>query len=320
MSPRESRCTNGDEILRPHQRSVRTPISSEASLIFPGLSRRLRPANLTQARCDVAQVGSCVDYADDLTNRHAAVREGTVSRNDRGTLVTSWAFDALGLLEAFALGVVASYVVWYMIARFYLPKLSISLIARGATPSVDRGLKYNYRVKVYNNRRRAAVDLTINCRLVIRGLNPEHPTNSTSLYLPIGDGRPFPVLDPRRGRIFTAHLSDLQGGGFHRLPREVRNRLKSGHVSMEELLHLGTSAFLRLAVTSAHEMGGLRRTYTRKYGLSEIVQGPFKTFHGVDIDYDEEQPDPTWRPYSSFPEPIFPNRDGEGEQADSEEE
>jgi len=45
---------------------------------------------------------------------------------------------------------------------------------------------YKYRIKVLNRGRRSVSDISISTRIFIRGLNPERPTNLTSLHIPGG--------------------------------------------------------------------------------------------------------------------------------------
>lgn len=189
----------------------------------------------------------------------------------------------IGLVGGFFLGLLASYLVWIVVARVHLPRIQVSKISKQSAST--SGENHQYRVKVRNMRRHRLIsDLSTSCRLVIQGLNPERPSNFTSLRLPVADEHPFPVLEPRSGRIYTLRISELGGGGVMRLPPEAKRSLSSGGVELEDLLRLGSSAFLRLAISGAHELGGLRRTVNLRYGLDDIILGGFSSKNSVKIE------------------------------------
>ena len=157
-------------------------------------------------------------------------------------------------LIGFVLGAIGSFLVWYLIGILYLPRLLISLICRDEVEGAPG--HYRYRFKIYNRlRRRSAAELSITCRLYIQGLSDKSPKNFTSYYIPVSDQHPYPVIEPRKGRVYTLRIAELQGGGDWRLPIEVQKGIQGGNVTLDELLRLGSSAFLRIAVTAAHEIG-----------------------------------------------------------------
>jgi hypothetical protein len=63
----------------------------------------------------------------------------------------------------------------------------------------------------------------------------------------------------------------------------VRKRVDDGQISLEELLDLGSGSYLRLAVAGSHEIGGLRRTISRRYNAQDIVDGGFVALTSIDI-------------------------------------
>jgi hypothetical protein len=105
----------------------------------------------------------------------------------------------------------------------------------------------------------------------------------------VADDRPFPGIDARESRIYGLGLADLGGGGLQRLPAAIASRIASRQVTLEELLALGDAAFLRFAFSGSHEVGGLRRTVSCRYRLSDIVPGRF-VFRRRDVEIVAERP------------------------------
>ena len=170
----------------------------------------------------------------------------------------------------FVLGLIASYLVWLLTARTYIPKVVVSQISRTV-----EGTRVRYRIAVRNFGSSSISDITVACRVVIQGLNHDKPHNWTSFHVPVADDRPFPVIDAHELRIYGMGVADLGGGGLQRLPETIAVRIASRQITLEELLGLGSAAFIRFAFSGSHEVGGLRRTVSPRYGLADIVPGRF---------------------------------------------
>jgi hypothetical protein len=187
------------------------------------------------------------------------------------------------IVAGFGAGIVASYVVWLLIARFHLPRIDISDICRDHR-SLEP-LRYRYRIKIRNpSRRRSVGDLNLAARLVIRGLHRSRPDAYTAFRLRLADTHPFPVLEPGEGRIYTFKPIELEADGSATLPAHVRTGLETGDISLEELMGIGTDAFIRFAVSGSHEIGGLYRTSIRRFTTQDIVPGRFPREESVDIE------------------------------------
>lgn len=181
------------------------------------------------------------------------------------------------------LGVAASTLSWLAIARSLTPRLDVSPLSR--LPSSDEPCGYRYRIKIVNRSWLwDAADVAIHARVVLRGLNSERPTNTTSLRIRIDD--PFPVLTSRRhqvlpgdrSRVYGLHVHDLSGDGAERLSDSTKARLTSRTITAEELMQEGSGeGFIRLAVTASHARSGLRRTYAYRVTAGDIEEGEFES-------------------------------------------
>jgi hypothetical protein len=193
----------------------------------------------------------------------------------------------ISLIGGFGAGIVASYVVWFLIARFHIPRIEVSRICRDFRS--QEPVRYRYRIKVRNpNSRRSIGDLTLAARLVIQGLDESRPTAYTAFRLQLADAHPFPVLEPGEGRIYTFHLTELEADGRAHLPAHIRFLLDADDLLLEELMQLGTEAFLRFAVSGSHEVGGLYRTVIRRFTSDDVVSGSFQNQETVEIEPSED--------------------------------
>jgi hypothetical protein len=168
---------------------------------------------------------------------------------------------------------------------YFTPRLAISTLNRFPEQMSAEPCGFRYRVKVQNTSRHYGVaDLELHARLVIRGLDSARPDVQSSIQVPVGEGDPFPTLDRRtkRGamsdfeRIYTLRIHDMKGPLMRRLPEEVRAALECRTVTLEQLLELGSDAFVRLAVTCSHSRSGYRRTYSLKFRIGDVAEGTFQ--------------------------------------------
>jgi len=188
----------------------------------------------------------------------------------------------------FILGIVASLIAWAAIAWSLVPRLQISKLNRHPDPSYAVGLRY--RIKVRNASWYWAIgDLRVDARLVIKGLDINHPNNRTSLVLPVADGAVFPALDSagpplkRRPhfdaeRTFTFRVGELRGGGIKRLPIDINSQLSA--ISLDELVRIlqksGFDCYLRVAISATHGFSGVRRTRSIRAAVEELETGDFE--------------------------------------------
>ena len=95
-------------------------------------------------------------------------------------------------------------------------------------------------------------------------------------------GPVYPYLDAKECVIVGLRVNDLEGR-LERLSDDLRRRLASREVTLEELLAVDAAATLRIAVRAAHHLSGNKRTYALQYRDADIRQGGFRGRLGVDI-------------------------------------
>ncbi len=134
-------------------------------------------------------------------------------------------------------------------------------------------------------------DLMIDARLVVRGLDPDHPTHWTHFHLPISEGAPFPTIakagvpwmrkvkrSTEMERVYRLRIDELRGKQFRLLPSVALAEVRSGDLIglMSALEREELRADVRLAVAASHGLSGTRRTKSYRITPTEIPTGEFR--------------------------------------------
>jgi hypothetical protein len=90
------------------------------------------------------------------------------------------------------------------------------------------------------------------------------------------------VLDKKECALIGLRVNDIEGPALERLPSDVRSRLESRAITLEELLSLRPDASLRVAIRAAHHFSGYKRTYSLQYREANIRHGVFRD--GLDVE------------------------------------
>jgi len=126
-------------------------------------------------------------------------------------------------------------------------------------------------------------DISVHARLVIRGLDKRRPESSVAFSIPVGEAAPFPYIDGRNGReqaddsgrVYRLRVQELVDLAPQRLPADVHARLRARAQRLEDLMALGSDAFVKIAVASSHARSGFRRTISWRARLANITEGEF---------------------------------------------
>lgn len=202
--------------------------------------------------------------------------------------------NILSQLISFSLGVVASFIAWFILSRILKPKLIISnKISKLPTIRDDaRDVPYQYRIKVANKSRYNVYDVTTQGRIVISGLVNGYPDMPRRFKVYIGNVAYLPPTNKKNNEdgcqfiIALQKKEDFLNSTLGKLYSEKFNldKKKDKKLLLEDILSLGKEAYLDVSVICTHEFSGARRAFNQKYRLEDIVEG--KTFmdFGVDID------------------------------------
>jgi len=176
------------------------------------------------------------------------------------------------------LGIVASFIAWWLIIRFFRSSIKFSsniskILSRKKTP------KYIYRIKFENTGRRKILDLEIVAKLRIRELKRSFKDNWEVVYIPlINNNIPkfSPVRKSKSRTIVTLLLNETQDFSKSIFPKWVQNKYLKKSILLEDLFKLGTKATLQVYGFGHDEFSGNRRIFESKiYSKDDIKDGYF---------------------------------------------
>jgi hypothetical protein len=178
------------------------------------------------------------------------------------------------VLLGVGLGVATSLVSWWIVARFFRPRLAI--IPEISKLEDDTGVApWRYRVKVLNQRRlflhSPAVDLQVAVTLHIRGLRS--PKNWNIFRIPTGQSGQLTYV--KQNRVLRLRLYEISNTQARLLPEPLQAAVRDGTVELESLLALGSSAHLNVVVTAAHAYTFGRTVAVQRFTTESIRLGPF---------------------------------------------
>lgn len=202
----------------------------------------------------------------------------------------------VGLAVAALVGVVASFIAWWISYRALTPNIGWST---GICRSVgDPGA---CRVKFGNLGRRDVVDVKVACTMRIRNLDRlprEDPqaSNYATVDIPLMGGsvdllqrrkpRDLPAHLPgasdrsaisrnRIARLLTNEISEFQ---LARLPKTLRDSQERRTLSLDDLFELGDDAYVDFTIYCYDGYSGARRVLRspKKYRQSDVVTGRFR--------------------------------------------
>jgi hypothetical protein len=181
-------------------------------------------------------------------------------------------------LLGFLVGLLTSFLTWWILAHWIIPKIEFSKdISKLKTE--DDGSGYMYRIKFINVGRRGLIDMQVVARLLIKGLSI--PRNWVTIKIPLEWNGSYkteiPKLSAKSNRIIRLFLSsspDLQMNSY--IPEVIRDKARLGKLTLEELLSLGSRAKLTIWVFGYDEFSGARKLFkSYEYQAEDIKDGRF---------------------------------------------
>ncbi len=186
-----------------------------------------------------------------------------------------------------ALGVIASFLAWWVLFHGIVPKIKfsngISKLPTGRIAENQSGWKY--RVKLGNYGRRNAIDVQVRAKLSIKGLNPLRSDNLQIVYLPLDGDRSFaiPRIMPQKkghARSTVLALEPNLADEFRNqdiYPEDFRDLARAYKLTMEDVLALGAEAKLEMMVFGYDDFSGARKLFwSRAFTSEDIGDGPFE--------------------------------------------
>jgi len=202
--------------------------------------------------------------------------------------------DLTDFFIGIVVGVATNIFSWWILFHGIVPKVRFSPYI-SKTPFTQTGhdiSSYRYRVKYENAGGRAIIDLEVMARLSIKGLGP-YETSWHMFLVPLNpDGElsfRTPRLLPKRKNLSTGHINRFHiNSAVEHLdrppyPDNIREKARLGTLQLEDLLNLGSEAFLEVQAFGYDEFSGARKLFISKpYTARDIREGPFEK-HGLNI-------------------------------------
>lgn len=155
-----------------------------------------------------------------------------------------------------------------------------------------RGCGFEYCIKLYNVRKRTAVDARLTAYVTI----PKLTSSGTDdvYYLPLGTRYIMEIIPKSRpGRNAHLVVLNLDEERFTKIlereyfPESIRLRASEKKLSLEDVLSIKENSHLRLLIKATDSVSGATRIYRSKdYQVTDIVHGCFvkKSLHIIPYD------------------------------------
>jgi hypothetical protein len=198
-------------------------------------------------------------------------------------LMNEYSSFILGVL----VGLATNLVSWWILAHYVVPRIEFSQ-ALGKLPSdkneYDR-CGFRYRVKLRNGGRRGIIDVELAATLRIEGLSK----SSNIEVVPIpwnseGDKRVnitrLPPVKPgiKAARVLRLYINCVDQFRTRSLyPDVFQKKAEERTLTLEDILGLGSKAWLQISAFGYDEFSGARKLFVSKsYNLEDIKQGQFE--------------------------------------------
>jgi len=179
-------------------------------------------------------------------------------------------------LVSLLIGVVSSFLTWWGLFHWLVPKVEFSPFI-GKAPRTS-GSGYSYRIKFINTGLRPIIGVEVYARLWISW---KGDGNWVGTYIPFsGEGEikyDVPILERKRNRVLSFFINSVEG--FRTNPAystEFRAKATNKVLTMEDLLSQGKESYVRVFVSGFDSFSGARRVFqSRKFYRSDIYPNRF---------------------------------------------
>lgn len=188
-------------------------------------------------------------------------------------------------------GLFTSFFSWWVLFRFMVPIITTSDAISKTKSTValeedDDKTGFRYRIKLENSGYRPIIDLELRAFVRIKGLKNPHSDTWEVAHLPMnlnGDKiYSTPLMNPVRKskirtllRIYPNHTDYFTRPHF---PAHIREKSREKKLLLEDLLSLGSSANLRIAISGVDGLTGARKVFIKNYRLQDIKLSEFTKY------------------------------------------
>jgi hypothetical protein len=201
--------------------------------------------------------------------------------------------EPFGFILGFAAGLTINLLSWWILFRYIVPRIDFSsAISKLPDPLGENDRSgFRYRIKLQNGGRRGIIDVELAATLRIEGL--AEGVNIEIIQIPWSPDREkrahivrLPPAKPgiKAARVLRLFINSVEQ--FHTrqiYPENIRRKAEQRALTLEDLLALGTRAWLQISAFGYDEFSGARKLFVSKsYTLSDIKAGQFQ-LRGLDV-------------------------------------
>lgn len=188
------------------------------------------------------------------------------------------------LIASFALGLVSSFVIWWLSTHFWIPRIRFSEeLAEYELPNGERFFQIAFK----NIGRREIIDIEVQVRVGIFGFLG---TNEWAYHTVTSNSSRIPLLSKGKRRRVRVYDSREDVEFIDRPSKSLRDEIEKCR-SLRDVLQLGTDGTVRVHVLGFDEFGGARKHYCSKpYRLQDIRKGTFKDLDVVQNERFQRKP------------------------------
>ena len=195
--------------------------------------------------------------------------------------------NEITLIVSFALGVLASFLAWFFVAKGIRPNIALSgkiLLV----PSVYDGGEAIPKIKIENHSRYDAFELNLKGRMFLFGLVKEYPEMPTLFVITVGNGS-HPYLPNKHkdkqsitsGRVFRLHMTK---SARKNLAHYVSGLEPGQEPTIRDFLKLDCRNYVEVSVFCSHGFSSTRGICTKEYFSNDLLEGYFAD-HGMSTRY-----------------------------------
>jgi len=180
----------------------------------------------------------------------------------------------LSMVVGFPFGVLSSFVAWWLLFHYFVPRISFSAQIR-KTETEDTKSRSEYRVKVKNIGKRTMIDIELIARYRVKGVVPDRPNNWKWENLKVDSDR-VPMIQPSTNRIFRIFPEQTESFKYAPYPDNIREKAQEGILTLEDLLGLKQGSEIRMYIFGFDNFSGARKLFVSQfYNISSIKPDMF---------------------------------------------
>jgi len=172
-------------------------------------------------------------------------------------------------------GLISSFLVWWFLFHFLVPKIKFS---EKISKTKENG-KPTYKFKFENAGSRKLIDLQINIRFRVKGLENDPNWKVISIPFSKDKNQQIPFLNPAKDKNAIRELRPLlitDAQFKDNFPTNIVEKFENQTPSLEDLFELGTEQRLQINIFCYDEFSGTRKLFSSKnYEKNDIVEGKF---------------------------------------------